>query len=107
MEEQTQHSANQADLKIFLQIYETLQRLTGLHRQLMDTVRMEREALVAADIKGIEDATLAKQALIEAIQDARAGATDLSNRLESDAAKRTRKASITVRTMLEAQWENS
>ena len=48
-----------------------------------------------------------RQALIEAIQDARAGATDLSNRLESDAAKRTRKASITVRTMLEAQWENS
>jgi hypothetical protein len=68
VEEQTQHAANQADLKIFLQIYETLQRLTGLHRQLMDTVRMEREALVAADIKGIEDATLAKQALIEAIR---------------------------------------
>jgi malonate decarboxylase gamma subunit len=48
-----------------------------------------------------------KQALIEAIQDARAGATDLSNRLESDAAKQTRKASIAVRTMLEAQWQNS
>jgi malonate decarboxylase gamma subunit len=48
-----------------------------------------------------------KQALIEAIQDARAGATDLSNRLESDAAKQTRKASIAVRTMLETQWQNS
>ena len=54
--------------KIFLQIHETLQRLTGLHRQLMDTVRMEREALLAADLKGIEDATLAKQTLIEAIR---------------------------------------
>jgi malonate decarboxylase gamma subunit len=48
-----------------------------------------------------------KQALIEAIQDARVGATDLGNRLESAAAKQTRKASIAVRTMLEAQWQNS
>lgn len=48
-----------------------------------------------------------KQALIEAIQDARAGATDLSNRLESDGAKQTRKASIAVRAMLEAQWQSS
>lgn len=66
--EQIQHSGPQADLKIFQQIHEALQRLTGLHRQLMDTVRLEREALVAADLKGIEDATLAKQALIEAIR---------------------------------------
>jgi malonate decarboxylase gamma subunit len=48
-----------------------------------------------------------KQALIEAIQDARNGSTDLSSRLESDAAKHTRKASIAVRAMLEAQWQNS
>src|SRR5580700_11281550 len=48
-----------------------------------------------------------KQALIEAIQDARVGATDLGNRLESAAAKQTRKASIAVRTMLEAQWQKS
>jgi len=48
-----------------------------------------------------------KQALIEAIQDARAGSTDLSNRIKSDAAKQTRKASIAVRTMLEAQWQKS
>ena len=43
----------------------------------------------------------------EAIQDARAGSTDLGNRLESDAAKQTRKASIVVRTMLEEQWQNA
>lgn len=49
-------------------IYEALQKLLGLHRQLLDTVRMEREALVNADLKGIEDATRAKQALIEAIR---------------------------------------
>jgi malonate decarboxylase gamma subunit len=50
---------------------------------------------------------IVKQALIEAIQDARAGATDLSNRLESVSAKQTRKASIAVRAMLEAQWQNA
>jgi len=50
---------------------------------------------------------IVKQGLIEAIQDARSGLTDLSNRLESDAAKQTRKASITVRAMLEAQWQKS
>jgi malonate decarboxylase gamma subunit len=48
-----------------------------------------------------------KQVLIEAIQDARSGLTDLGNRLESDAAKQTRKASIAVRAMLEAQWQNA
>ena len=50
---------------------------------------------------------IVKQGLIEAIQDARAGLTDLSNRLESDTAKQTRKASIAVRAMLEAQWQKS
>jgi malonate decarboxylase gamma subunit len=50
---------------------------------------------------------IVKQGLIEAVQDARSGLTDLSNRLESDAAKQTRKASIAVRAMLEAQWRKS
>jgi malonate decarboxylase gamma subunit len=50
---------------------------------------------------------IVKQGLIEAVQDARSGLTDLSNRLESDAAKQTRKASIAVRAMLEAQWQKS
>jgi biotin-independent malonate decarboxylase gamma subunit len=45
--------------------------------------------------------------LIDAIQDARRGATDLSNRLQSDAAKQTRKAGIAVRAALEAQWRNA
>jgi len=45
--------------------------------------------------------------LIDAIQDARRGATDLSNHLQSDAAKQTRKAGIAVRTALEAQWQNA
>jgi hypothetical protein len=45
--------------------------------------------------------------LIDAIQDARRGATDLSNRLQSEAAKQTRKAGIAVRAALEAQWQNA
>jgi biotin-independent malonate decarboxylase gamma subunit len=55
----------------------------------------------AADIEAI------KHDLIDAIQDARRGATDLSNRLQSEAAKQTRKAGIAVRAALEAQWQNA
>ena len=45
--------------------------------------------------------------LIDAIEDARRGATDLRNRLQSDAAKQTRRAGIAVRAALEAQWQNA
>ncbi len=49
-------------------LYQSLQRLIGLHRQLLETVRMEKTALVDADLKLIEEATAAKQALIEGIR---------------------------------------
>ena len=42
--------------------------------------------------------------LVAAIADARSGPVDLRNRLESGAAGEMRKASILVRTKLEAQW---
>jgi flagellar biosynthesis/type III secretory pathway chaperone len=51
-------------------IYESLQRLTGLHRSLMDTVRLEREALISAEVKRVEETTVAKQGLVEAIRQA-------------------------------------
>ncbi len=70
-------------------IYESLQRLTGLHRQLLDTVRLEREALVAANIKQIEEATSAKQALVEGIRQA-----------ESDRLKRTAELALAWRRPL-------
>jgi hypothetical protein len=54
------------------QIYQALQRLIGLHRQLLDNVRLERKALVDADLKAIQEATVAKQALIEGIHQAEA-----------------------------------
>jgi len=54
--------------KPLIDIYQALQKLIGLHRQLLDTVRREHDALVQASIKDIQDATCAKRALIEAIQ---------------------------------------
>ena len=42
--------------------------------------------------------------LVAAIADTRSGAVDLRNRLESTGAREMRKASILVRTKLEAQW---
>jgi flagellar biosynthesis/type III secretory pathway chaperone len=49
-------------------ILEILHKLTGLHRQLLDCVRSEREALVQADTKAIESVTAQKQGLIETIR---------------------------------------
>lgn len=49
------------------QLYQILQKLVGLHRQLMDVVRSEREALVSADLKGIQEATYVKESLIQSI----------------------------------------
>lgn len=49
-------------------LHQNLQRMIGLYRQLLDTVRMEHEALVQADLKNIQDTTLGKQALIEGIR---------------------------------------
>jgi malonate decarboxylase gamma subunit len=46
-----------------------------------------------------------KQALAEAIEDARAGSTDLTDRFASTEAKAARKAGIAVRTLMEAQWQ--
>jgi hypothetical protein len=54
-------------------LYQALQKLIGLHRQLLDTVRLERDALIQADLKDIQEATFAKQALIEAIRQTEAG----------------------------------
>jgi biotin-independent malonate decarboxylase gamma subunit len=55
----------------------------------------------SADIEAV------RHDLIDAIQDARRGAPDLSSRLQSDAAKQARKAGIAVRAALEAQWQTA
>jgi flagellar biosynthesis/type III secretory pathway chaperone len=54
--------------KSFLQVYQTLQKMVGLHRQLLEVVRVEREVLVQADLTGIQNAALTKQSLIEEIK---------------------------------------
>jgi hypothetical protein len=48
----------------------SLQKLIGLHRQLLESCRAERAALVQAELKDIQEATLVKQGVIEAIRQA-------------------------------------
>jgi biotin-independent malonate decarboxylase gamma subunit len=50
---------------------------------------------------------MVKQAIAEAIEDARSGPADLSNRLDSAEAKNTRKAGIAVRELVRQQWRNA
>lgn len=54
--------------KILIQIYQNLQKLVGFHRQLLDIVRLERQALVQANLGEIQSSTTGKQVLIESIQ---------------------------------------
>ena len=54
--------------KTIAQLTQILSDLIGLHRRLMEAVRIEREALVSADLKGVQDTTLAKEGMIEQIR---------------------------------------
>ena len=49
-------------------IYGLLQRLIGLHRQLYDYCRDEKEALLNADVQKIQEITKAKQLVVESIK---------------------------------------
>jgi hypothetical protein len=49
-------------------IFESLQKHIGLHRQLLDVCRLERELLVQAELKSIQEITLKKQGIIEVIR---------------------------------------
>jgi malonate decarboxylase gamma subunit len=62
---------------------------------------------VDADNPAPKDAQVVRSALTEAVADARTGARDLSSRLSSDEARRTRAASIEVRRRLAEQWHVS
>lgn len=52
------------------EIHLSLQKLIGLHRQLLETTRMEHDALVQASVKDVEECTFAKQAILAAIRQA-------------------------------------
>lgn len=54
-----------------------------------------------------DEIELVRRALAEAIEDARSGPADLSNRLGLLEAKNTRKAGIAVRELLRQQWRNA
>ncbi len=54
--------------KVLEPLHQSLQKLIGFHRQLLDTVRLEREALIEAQTKSVQEVTLAKHALLISIQ---------------------------------------
>lgn len=49
-------------------IYQVIQKLIGLHRQLLENVRVERKALLDVDTNAVQEVTQAKEALIESIR---------------------------------------
>lgn len=55
-----------ADLE---KIHELLQKLVGLHRQLIETVRAERSALEQVDVKAVQEAVYAKELLIHSLKE--------------------------------------
>jgi flagellar biosynthesis/type III secretory pathway chaperone len=65
------HKCDQEDCameKPVNQILGSLTKLIELHRQLLSVCAMEREALVQADLKAIQDATYSKQTVVDAIK---------------------------------------
>lgn len=52
------------------EIHQSLQKLIGLHRQLVEVLRAERDAISQAELKGIQDAAYAKAGVIESIRQA-------------------------------------
>ena len=61
-----------APSEILDRIYSVLQRMLGLHRQLYDICKMERESIVNLDLKALADHTSAKELVIETIRQAEA-----------------------------------
>src|ERR1700691_6698493 len=71
----------------------------GLLYKLLHVENPEKPS--AEDIRNVQNE------LIGAIADARSGPVDLRNRLESKGAQEMRKASLLVRSKLEAQWQET
>ncbi len=69
MSESTSRSTNRSD-ETTAKLHQSLQKLIGLHRQLLESVRLERDALLSADLKIVQDSTFAKEALVESIRQA-------------------------------------
>ncbi len=54
--------------KVLDQFFQILENLVGLHRQLLDLIRIEKEALISADLKKVQEITNAKEVLLSSIQ---------------------------------------
>ena len=65
-------------------LYACLQRMLGLHRQLYETCKLEREAFVAADVKLITEQTHAKELIIETIRQVEAERIRVSTFIAAD-----------------------
>lgn len=50
------------------QLHQILEKLVGFHRHLLETVRLEKEALVTANKKALQDIVSSKEAQIESIR---------------------------------------
>ncbi len=53
--------------KQLVSLYQNLQKLAGLHRQLLDVVRLERQFIIQAHLNEIHNVTNMKQALVESV----------------------------------------
>jgi len=65
-------------------LYACLQRMVGLHRQLYETCKLEREAFVSADVKLITEQTHAKELIIETIRQTEAERIRISTFVSAD-----------------------
>ena len=61
-----------------------LQKLTGLHKDLLEVVRAERQALADADLKTLQDCVFKKEALIETIRISESRRTQLVEKIGFD-----------------------
>jgi len=51
-------------------LYQIIQKLIGLHRQLLDVIRSEKQALLDMEIKEVQDCTYAKEGILSGIHTA-------------------------------------
>jgi flagellar biosynthesis/type III secretory pathway chaperone len=65
-------------------LYACLQKMVGLHRQLYETCKLEREAFVSADVKLITEQTHAKELIIETIRQSESERIRISTFIAAD-----------------------
>lgn len=58
---------NSTTTKNLTELYEVLKKLVGFHRELLDTVRLEREAIVTANLQAIQTATHTKEGILQEV----------------------------------------